>query len=142
MSVRHILNEKGRNVITVGPQMTVREAAKFLHDNHIGAVIIVDSEGGISGILTERDVVASVAKYGADCLEKPVSEVMWSNVYCCTEETSIDALMEMMNKRRARHLPVEKNGRLVGIVSIGDAVKMHIRAIERESEHIKAYIAG
>jgi len=142
MSVRHILNEKGRNVITVGPQMTVREAAKFLHDNHIGAVIIVDSEDRIAGILTERDVVASVAKYGADCLDKPVSAVMWSNVYCCTEETSVNALMEMMNKLRARHLPVEKNGRLVGIVSIGDAVKTHIRAIEREAEHIKAYISG
>ncbi len=142
MSVRHILDEKGRNVITVSPQMTVRDAATFLHDNHIGAVIILDGEGAISGILTERDIVASIAKYGADCLEKPVSSVMWSNVYCCTEETSVDELMEIMSKRRARHLPVEKNGRLAGIVSIGDAVKMHIRAIEREAEHIKAYIAG
>ncbi|OJF89691.1 CBS domain-containing protein [Pararhizobium antarcticum] len=142
MSVRHILDEKGRNVITVGPQVTVREAATFLHDNHIGAVVVVDAKGGIAGILTERDVVASVAKYGADCLDKSVSAVMWSNVYCCTEETSINALMEMMIKRRARHLPVEKNGHLVGIVSIGDAVKNHIRAIEQEAEHIKAYITG
>lgn len=67
---------------------------------------------------------------------------MWQNVYCCTEEMSVQALMEMMSKLRARHLPVEKNGQLAGIVSIGDVIKHHIRAIEHETEQIKAYIAG
>lgn len=67
---------------------------------------------------------------------------MWQNVYCCTEEMSVQSLMEMMSKLRARHLPVEKNGQLAGIVSIGDVIKHHIRAIEHETEQIKAYIAG
>jgi CBS domain-containing protein len=142
MSVRAILNEKGRNVVIVTPQVTVQEAATFLHDNHIGAVVIVDPDDHILGILTERDIVASIAKYGATCLDKPVSSAMWQNVYCCREEMSVQTLMEMMSKLRARHLPVERDGRLAGIISIGDVVKYHIRAMERETEEIKAYIAG
>ncbi|KOF22403.1 inosine-5-monophosphate dehydrogenase [Ensifer adhaerens] len=142
MSVKAILNEKGRNVVTVGPRMTVQQAAVLLRDNHIGAVIIIDGDDQIAGILTERDIVAAIAKHGAACLEKPVSAVMWQNVYCCTEDMTVDTLMEMMSKLRARHLPVETNGHLAGIVSIGDVIKHHIRAMEQEAEHIKAYIAG
>jgi CBS domain-containing protein len=142
MSVKAILNEKGHNVVTVTPNVTVQQAATFLHENRIGAVVVVDPDDHIMGILTERDVVASIAKYGAACLDKPVSSVMWQNVYCCREEMSVDTLMEMMSKLRARHLPVERDGQLAGIVSIGDVVKYHIRSIETETEQIKAYIAG
>jgi len=142
MSVKAILNEKGYNVVTVTPQVTVQQVATFLHDNHIGAVVVLDTDDTIVGIMTERDVVAAIAKHGAACLDKPVSSVMWQNVYCCREEMSVQTLMEMMSKLRARHLPVEREGRLAGIVSIGDVVKYHIRAIERETEEIKAYIAG
>jgi CBS domain-containing protein len=142
MSVTAILNEKGRQVMTVDPQSLVREAVRLLHENRIGAVVVVKPGDKIAGILTERDVVAAMDKYGAGCLDKPVSAVMWSKVYRCTEEMTINNIMEIMNNMRARHLPVEKNGRLVGIVSIGDAVRHHIRAIENEAEHIKAYIAG
>ncbi|RVQ00087.1 CBS domain-containing protein [Sinorhizobium meliloti] len=142
MSVKAILNEKGSNVVTVTAQVTVQQVATLLHENHIGAVVVVDTEEHIVGIMTERDIVASIARYGAACLDKPVSSVMWQNVYCCREEMSVDALMEMMSKFRARHLPVEREGRLAGIISIGDVVKYHIRAIENEAEQIKAYISG
>ncbi|WP_426230105.1 CBS domain-containing protein [Pararhizobium sp. DWP3-4] len=142
MSVKAILNEKGRQVVTVDPQAKVRQAVALLSENRIGAVIIVKPGDKIAGILTERDVVAAMAKFGADCLDKTVSAVMWSKVHSCTEDMSIDDIMEIMNNMRARHLPVEKNGRLVGIVSIGDAVRHHIRAIEHEAAQIKAYIAG
>jgi CBS domain-containing protein len=142
MSVKAILDEKGRQVVTVDPQTKVRQAIGLLHENRIGAVIIVKPGDKIAGILTERDVVAAMAKFGADCLDKTVSAVMWSKVYSCTEDMTINDIMEIMNNMRARHLPVEKSGRLVGIVSIGDAVRHHIRAIEREAEQIKAYIAG
>jgi CBS domain-containing protein len=142
MSVKAILNEKGRQVVTVDPQAKVRQAVALLSENRIGAVIIVKPGDKIAGILTERDVVAAMAKFGAECLDKTVAAVMWSKVYSCTEDMSIDDIMEIMNNMRARHLPVEKNGRLVGIVSIGDAVRHHIRAIEHEAEQIKAYIAG
>lgn len=142
MSVKAILDEKGRNVITVGSQMTIQEAAKFLHENHIGAVVIVDTSDRIGGILAERDIVAAVAKQGAACLDKPVSSIMWSNVFRCSEQTTVDEVMGMMSSKRARHIVVEDGGRLVGIISIGDVVKSHIRAIEQEAEQIKAYIAG
>ena len=142
MSVKAILNEKGRHVLTAGPQITVRDAARLLHENKIGALVIVDHDERIAGILAERDIVAAIARSGGDCLGKPVSSAMWSNVFKCSEDMSTEALMAMMSGHRARHLPVETNGRLVGIISIGDVVKAHIKAIEQEAEHIKAYISG
>lgn len=142
MYVKTILDEKGRNVVTGGPQLTVRQAAVYLHENHIGAIVIVDRTDHIAGIVTERDIVAAVARNGAECLDKPISSIMWGNVHRCDEEQTVDELMEMMSKLRARHIPVEKEGRLVGIISIGDVVKSHIRAIQNEAEAIKAYISG
>ena len=142
MYVKTILDEKGRNVVTGGPQLTVRQAAVYLHENHIGAIVIVDRNDRIAGIATERDIVAAVARNGAECLDKPISSIRWGNVYRCGENQSVNDLMEMMSKLRARHIPVEKEGRLVGIVSIGDVVKSHIRAIQHEAEAIKAYISS
>ena len=142
MYVRTILDEKGRNVVTGGPQLTVRQAAVYLHENHIGAIVIVDRNDRISGIVTERDIVAAIARSGAECLDKPISSIMWGNVHRCDEDQTVDELMEMMSTLRARHIPVEKEGRLVGIISIGDVVKSHIRAIQHEADAIKAYISG
>ncbi len=142
MYVKAILDEKGRNVVTGGPQLTVRQAAVYLHENHIGAIVIVDRNDRIAGIATERDIVAAIARNGAECLDKPISSIMWGNVYRCGENQSVNDLMEMMSKLRARHIPVEKEGRLVGIVSIGDVVKSHIRAIQHEADAIKAYISS
>jgi CBS domain-containing protein len=142
MYVKTILDEKGRNVVTGGPQLTVRQAAVYLHENHIGAIVILDRNDRIAGIATERDIVAAVARNGAECLDKPISSIMWGNVYRCDEAQTVDELMEMMSKLRARHIPVEKEGRLVGIISIGDVVKSHIRMIKHEADAIKAYIAG
>ena len=142
MYVKTILDEKGRNVVTGGPQLTVKQAAVYLHENHIGAIVIVDRNDRIAGIVTERDIVAAVARNGAECLDKPISSIMWGNVHRCGENQTVDELMEMMSTLRARHIPVEKDGRLVGIISIGDVVKSHIRAIQHEAEAIKAYIAS
>ncbi len=142
MYVKAILDEKGRNVVTGGPQLTVRQAAVYLHENHIGAIVIVDRNDRIAGIVTERDIVAAVARNGAECMDKPISSIMWGNVHRCDENQTVDDLMEMMSSLRARHIPVEKDGRLVGIISIGDVVKSHIRAIKHEADAIKAYIAG
>ena len=142
MYVKAILDEKGRNVVTGGPQLTVRQAAVYLHENHIGAIVIVDRNDRIAGIVTERDIVAAVARNGAECMDKPISSIMWGNVHRCDENQTVDDLMEMMSTLRARHIPVEKDGRLVGIISIGDVVKSHIRAIQHEADAIKAYISG
>ena len=142
MYVKTILDEKGRNVVTGGPQLTVKQAAVYLHENHIGAIVIVDRTDRIAGIVTERDIVAAVARNGAECLDKPISSIMWGNVHRCGENQTVEELMEMMSSLRARHIPVEKEGRLVGIISIGDVVKSHIRTIQHEAEAIKAYIAS
>ena len=142
MYVKAILDEKGRNVVTGGPQLTVRQAAVYLHENHIGAIVIVDRNDRIAGIVTERDIVAAVARNGAECMDRPISSIMWGNVHRCDENQTVEDLMEMMSSLRARHIPVEKEGRLVGIISIGDVVKSHIRAIKHEADAIKAYIAG
>lgn len=142
MSVNAILIEKGCHVITASRTDTVEHACRLLHSNHVGAVVIVDHENRIEGIFTERDVVAAIAQRGISCMDLRLSETMWKNVFSCSRSTSINGLMDIMNKQKARHLPVEQDGRLAGIVSIGDAVRHHIRAIECEAEHIRSYISG
>lgn len=141
-SARSILEQKGRSVVTVGPQMTLGEAARVLDENKIGAVVVVGMESRIVGIFTERDVVRAIGQDGKAAFEQPISQYMTANVYRCREETSLNELMEVMSVRRFRHAPVENDGRLSGIISIGDVVKARIREIEAEAEHIKAYIAG
>ena len=140
--VKSILSEKGRDVVTIGPQTSLAEAARVLEQHKIGAVVVVGMEGRIVGIFTERDLVKAIGQRGAACLEDSVASMMTANVYRCAEETSIDELMEVMSSRRFRHAPVETAGKLAGIISIGDVVKSRIREIENEAEQIKAYIAG
>ena len=142
VSVRSILEVKGRNVVTVGPNVTLAEATRVLEENRIGAVVVVGMESRIVGIFTERDVVRAIGQSAGAALDKPVSAVMTSNVHRCREDTTVNELMEMMSSRRFRHVPVEEQGKLCGIISIGDVVKSRIREIELEAEQIKAYIAG
>ncbi|MBC7150040.1 MAG: CBS domain-containing protein [Rhizobium sp.] len=141
-SVRSILEVKGRDVVTIGPNVTLAEAARTLDEHKIGAVVVVGMENRIVGIFTERDLVRSIAGSGADGLDQPVSAMMTANVYRCNEASTVNELMEVMSSRRFRHVPVEENGRLCGIISIGDVVKSRIREVETEAEQIKAYIAG
>lgn len=140
--VKELLDLKGRDVVTVGPDMSVGDAATTLHENRIGAVVITDQEGAILGIFTERDLVKAIATQASAALQAKVSDIMTKNVTRCYEGSSTDDLMELMTVGRFRHLPVEANGRLVGIISIGDVVKARIGEIEAEAEHIKSYITG
>lgn len=142
MHVRAILDEKGRSVLTIKPNATLQEAARTLHENRIGALVVVGVNEQIKGILSERDIVNAVARHGDEALHKNVSAFMTSNVVRCSEDMTIDQLMSVMSEKRCRHIPVETNGRLGGMVSIGDVVKSRIREIEFEAEEIKAYIAG
>lgn len=142
MNVKHILDEKGRNVVTVQPVMTLSDAAKFLSENRIGAVVVAGVDGRIAGILSERDIVKTIASSGASALGMPVSSAMTSKVVTCTESHTVNQLMEIMTANRFRHLPVEEGGKLIGIVSIGDVVRKRIEDVEREAEEIKAYIAS
>jgi CBS domain-containing protein len=142
VSVKSILDTKGRNVVTISPNTTLAEAAKILNQKRIGALVVVGVEGKIAGIFTERDVVNAVAKSGRDSLDQPVSSLMTAKVHRCKEDTTVDELMELMTQRRFRHVPVEDKGKLSGIISIGDVVKSRIKQIELEAEQIKAYITG
>jgi CBS domain-containing protein len=142
MHVRAILDEKGRNVVTIRPDATLQDAAQLLHEKKIGAVVVLGLNEQIKGILSERDIVNAVARLGSGALEKTVSVVMTANVHRCSEESTTDDVMALMSEKRCRHIPVEKAGKLAGMVSIGDVVKARIREIEFEAQSIKAYIAG
>ncbi len=140
--IRSILDQKGRDVVTVGPETTLQEAATILNENRIGAVVVVGMEGRIVGIFTERDVVSAIARKGVASLDQTVSSLMTSSVFRCREDATVNELMGVMTERRFRHVPVERDGKLVGIISIGDVVKQRIREVELETEQIIAYIAG
>jgi CBS domain-containing protein len=142
MTVKQILDQKGRDVVTVSPSMGTADAVRFLADNKIGAVVVTGSAGEIAGILSERDIVRAVAKKGANALAAPISDIMTSKVTTCGEDHSVNQVMELMTNGRFRHLPVEADGKLIGIISIGDVVRRRIEDVEREAEEIKAYIAS
>lgn len=142
MTVKAILEQKGRDVFTVRPDITVAEAGRQLSTHKIGAIVVVDNAEKICGIVSERDIVRSIAEKGPGVLDDAVSTVMTSNVKVCSEDNSVNHLMEMMTRGRFRHLPVEVDGKIGGIVSIGDVVRMKIEQVEREAEEIKAYIAS
>lgn len=140
-TVRDILNTKNDNaVVTIRPEQTVAEVAGVLHAHRIGAVLV--SEGGeIVGVLSERDIVRGIAQRGQVCLEEPASTLMTRLLVTCGPDDDLPSLMELMTDRRVRHIPVMVDGRLQGIISIGDVVKSRIAEIEFESEAMRRYIA-
>lgn len=139
MNVATILKAKGYNVVTASPGMTLAEAARLLSEKRIGALVIMQGRQ-ILGILSERDIVKTVAYAGAEALERPVRDVMTSRVVTCSLNDSVNELMDEMTDRRFRHLPVVEDGELVGIVSIGDVVKHRIAETIMESEALRFYI--
>lgn len=141
MTVRSILENKGRNVVSVLAEATLVEAVALLALHRIGALVVCDGGKAIHGILSERDIVRAIAGEGAPVLDRKVSEFMTSKVHVCHENHTINDVMEIMTTNRFRHLPVERDGRLDGIISIGDVVKKRIEEAEREAAEIKAYIA-
>jgi CBS domain-containing protein len=142
MTVAQILNAKGRAVITASPDETVLAVAQTLANKKIGAVVILDAKGGISGIVSERDIVRAIALGGLKALDRTVKEYMTSPVRTCTPRDTEAELMSLMTELRVRHLPVIEGGKVSGMISIGDVVKHRIEAIEREAEEMKSYIAS
>jgi CBS domain-containing protein len=142
MHVATILKQKGRAVTTAAPTATLMEAARSLAQRRIGAIVIVDSEMRVVGILSERDIVRAVAQSGPRVLDAPVSDVMTRAVIMCREEDTIEHLMREMTRGRFRHLPVvDSTEKLCGIISIGDVVKHHVEDVERDADALRAYIA-
>ena len=141
MLVSHILREKGRDVLAIRPDATLFEAARILSKNRIGALVVQDDDGGLNGIISEREIVRAIAEEGAPGLATTVGERMVSDVATCEENDTIAEIMEMMPRCRFRHLPVVENGRVAGIISIGDVVKIRIAETLREAQALKEYIA-
>ncbi len=142
MQVRHILREKGSEIVTISAEATLSEASRLLARKRIGAVIVRGEAGGLAGILSERDVVRAVAEESVGALARPVHVYMTCDVATCCEDDSVDALMEMMTRGRFRHVPVARDGSLVGIVSIGDVVKSRIDETVREAAALREYISA
>jgi CBS domain-containing protein len=141
MTVKAILEEKGHDVFTMGPNEKLSSAIRVLTEHRIGALVITNGDRQIVGILSERDIVRCLAKEGAEALDHTVRSVMTPKVKICNENHTVSEVMEIMTRGRFRHLPVEKDGQLNGIISIGDVVKRRIEEAVRESEEMKAYIA-
>jgi CBS domain-containing protein len=141
MTVAAILAGKGRDVLTIAPEKSIGDAIDVLAKRRIGALVVVENGDRIVGILSERDVVRAIGTSGTDVLAGPVAGVMTRNVMTCNERETIDSVMSRMTHGRFRHLPVAEDGRLAGIISIGDVVKARIEQVEREAEEMRAYIA-
>lgn len=141
MLVSQILRSKGDTVFTIRPGETVGAVAELLHTRRVGALVVLDAER-VVGIVSERDVVRAVAQNGEAALKQPVSDVMTAKVLFADPGETVDSLLSRMTDRRIRHLPVCRNERLIGIVSIGDLVKWKISEVEAEADGLKAYIAA
>ena len=139
MTVRAILDSKGHHITGVEPSAKLSVAIKLLAEKKIGAVLAM-SNGRIEGILSERDIVRVLAERGAAVLEEPVSAVMTRKVVSCREMDTVSAIMEMMTLGKFRHLPVVEDGKVVGLISIGDIVKWRVREYETEQEALRDYI--
>lgn len=141
MNVARILSAKGGDVFTLKPGVSMMEAISALREYKVGALVVSSGNGAIDGILSERDVVRAIDKDGAKALDEPVSTYMTAKVVSCSEDTTVHELMERMTEGRFRHMPVGRDGKLAGIISIGDVVKARIAEIEHEADEIRSYIA-
>jgi CBS domain-containing protein len=142
MNVETILGTKGRAVATIRPKDTVGAAVEALVSGNIGALVASEDGEHVDGIISERDIVHALARHGTALLALTVAEVMTRSVVTCDPTESVAELMAEMTNRRIRHLPVVRDGRLCGIVSIGDVVKNRLDEIEYEARSLRSFIAG
>jgi len=141
MSLKGILAAKGGNIISIEPTADLAAAAKLLSTHHIGALVVLDSNARLAGILSERDIVRRMADIGTAALQLPVAQVMTRSVSTCDMNDSISSVMERMTEGKFRHMPVLDQGRLAGLVSIGDVLKLHIDTQSEQIRHLEAFIA-
>ncbi|MEX0809966.1 MAG: CBS domain-containing protein [Dongiaceae bacterium] len=142
MNVHSMLSQKGDKVVTARPDTTVIAASRMLKLERIGSVVVSSDGVRVQGILSERDIVRGLVERGPDLLEMPVSEIMTRTVTTCAPDDDIQDVMSKMTRGRIRHLPVVENGRLRGIISIGDVVKNRLEDLETETSVLRDYIVG
>jgi CBS domain-containing protein len=142
MLIAHVIRDKGAAVYSLQADATLEQAAKELNLRRVGALVVVDERGSLIGVLSERDIVREVARRGSGCLGERVSSAMTRDVVTAHPDETIDDGLSRMTDRRIRHLPVIVDGKLIGIISIGDLVKHRIAVVEAESAAMQAYIAA
>lgn len=140
MTVAAILSGKGHETITALSNALLSEICETLAKHKIGAVVVCNGDNEIEGIISERDIVRVIGTQGPSALQLPVSGIMTKNVVTCSEENSINEVMARMTQGRFRHMPVVKDGKLTGVISIGDVVKFKIAQVELEAEQMRSYI--
>ena len=140
MIVRNILADKRGNVVTINPTANLGAAVKLLAEHRIGAVVMLGADSRVVGILSERDIVRALAERGPTALDEPVGQVMTRDVKTCSEDDTIGDLMGRMTTGKFRHMPVVQQGKLIGIVSIGDVVKSRVHEINQEANAMRDYI--
>jgi CBS domain-containing protein len=139
MRIADVLRGKGDAVVTIEPDATVEELLAGLADHNIGAMVVAGPDG-VKGIVSERDVVRQLHAHGASLLSQPIEKIMTSMVSTCSKEDTVDSLTLLMTENRVRHVPVLDDGKLIGIVSIGDVVKTRMQELESEHEQLQSYI--
>ena len=142
MRITDILRRKGDDVVTIAPSESVQALLDALSRHRVGALVVSSGDGALDGIVSERDVVRRLQTDGAAVLSSRVSDIMTAAVHTATPEDTLDDLMVLMTDRRVRHIPVVVDGRLHGIVSIGDVVKHRIEELQVERDQLTAYITG
>jgi CBS domain-containing protein len=142
MQVSVLLQAKGATVVTVAPDATTAQVASTLTDHRIGAVIVSADGEHIDGVLSERDIVRALAERGAAVLDEPASALMTADVFTCEPDTTVEQLMTLMTERRFRHVPVLVDGKIAGMISIGDVVKDRISDLEHETQALHSYISN
>lgn len=142
MTVSAILAEKGTSVFTANKSSSITQIIHLLAKYKIGSIVITDETGSVCGIVSERDIVRDLAIAGTDALDADVSHCMTATVISCTPHDTVTQVMAVMTENRFRHMPVVEDGKLLGLVSIGDVVKRKIEDTEREAEEMRSYIAS
>ena len=143
MLVHQILKSKSnQDVVTITPGSKVSDAAKILSDRRIGTVVVSEDKKIVKGILSERDIVRELGKRGAACMTECVDEMMTKNVVTCAPEDKVDNILATMTEGRFRHMPVVRDGVLVGLVTLGDVVKAQLSELAMEKDALQGMIMG
>lgn len=132
--------KKAHRIVTIPPETTVPEAARILKQEHIGALMITGDDDALVGIMSERDIVRAIPKYGADFLNLSVERLMTRSVVTCGPDARVHQIMKKMTEGHFRHMPVLEDGKLIGMISIGDVVKNRIEETEMEARALRDYV--
>ncbi len=134
--------KKAHRIVTIGPETVVSEAAKIQKEEHIGALMVMGDDGALVGIISERDIVRAIPEYGGELFDLAVSRLMTHPVMTCNPKGRVHEIMKTMTANHFRHMPVLEDGKLIGMISIGDVVKSRVDELEDEETHMRNFIAG